>query len=526
MAVFLGREPGTPEEALRALGALLRADPAEKREFVEEAHEVWVKGTSWEMGETSRAAAVFLAALEEATRRLAEANGWKRSRGDRSTIRVTGDDIWSSKIHVVVTPKKPRGELTFWFGENLNQKALWAAAYAVARGKEITVAAPSSRIGEKVKRMIATRAARVAKVEKGATYLTPWGEEIPLRPGDRWEHPEWYEPRIAEATDCLREVLEEGEEPEEEEERPWPHQTRLPVWAIRAVLEAQGEDLDGVGREYLHLLEREALEALDALTLDADVYYEGDLRKLLGNPHRRRTQAPWYARWARVNVPTYEYVLQAWKDFLEVRGKKEVWHWGKMARLLGPVVANKVVLMGFRDPELAFSHALHHGLKVAQKLRRGKRWARVNPIAVLVHEVAHHLAELRAKEQGVFRLSERDAQALREYFAKVARGEKAELPAHLREVLERKEEASTDFLREFGVEPSVEVDYDLLLLRGKVRETIEEVKLLWGERGLEFVEALMDGADPEGARVRSGLPRAQAEEILAYLRQELEGWAD
>ncbi|MCH1927684.1 hypothetical protein L6232_23095, partial [Shewanella sp. C31] len=58
--------------------------------------------------------------------------------------------------------------------------------------------------------MIATRAARVAKVERGATYLTPWGEEIPLRPGDRWDHPEWYEPRIAEAVRALREVLEEA----------------------------------------------------------------------------------------------------------------------------------------------------------------------------------------------------------------------------------------------------------------------------------------------------------------------------
>ncbi|BDG23752.1 hypothetical protein [Thermus thermophilus] len=125
-----------------------------------------------------------------------------------------------------------------------------------------------------------------------------------------------------------------------------------------------------------------------------------------------------------------------------------------------------------------------------------------------------------------FRLSERDAQAVREYFAKVALGEQAELPEHLRRVLEEKEYVSADFLRDYGVESAEEVDYDTFLLRQRVKELLEEVKFLWGDPGLAFVEALMDGATPEGAQIRSGLPRAQAEEILAHLRQELEGWAD
>ncbi|RTI35777.1 hypothetical protein [Thermus scotoductus] len=527
----LGREPRTPEEALRALGAFLRANPTEKGEFLREAHEVWVRGISWEIRDRSPVAVVVLVALEEATRRLAERHGWKRKREDKPAIRVTGDDVWSQRIRVRVV-SNPRGEgVDFWFSGEINQKVLWAAAFAVAQGKQICVAVPSSRIGEKVKRMIATRAARVAK-QSGDKYLTPWGKEIPLLPGDRWEHPDWDEPRIAEAVRALREILGELEEDTEPEgdRGPWAHQTRLPTWAIRAILENQGEDLEGVGWEYLHLLEREALEALDSLTLNADVYYEGDLRSLLGHtPRSRRRAKPWFSRWVG-GVPTYGEVLQDWKDFLEVRetkkGDKEIWYWGKMAKNLAPTIAHRVVLMGFGDPEFAFYQTLHHGLKVAQRLRRRKKWAEVNPIAILAYEVAHFLSELRAEEQGLFRLSERDAQALREYFAKLSLGETPELPGHLRRVLEEKEYASTDFLKDYGVEPSEEVDYDYLILRGKVRELVEEVKLLWGDPGLAFVEALMDGATPKGAEIRSGLPRAQAEEILAHLRQELEGWAD
>ncbi len=503
----LGREPRTPEEALRALGVLLRANPTEKEGFLKEAHEVWVKGASWEIRDRSPVAVVVLAALEEATRRLAERHGWKRKREDKPAIRVTGDDVWSQRIRVRVV-SNPRGErVDFWFGETLNQKALWAAAYAVAQGKEIRVAVPSSRIGEKVKRMIATRAARVAK-QSGDKYLTPWGKEIPLCPGDKWEHPEWYEPRIAEAVRALREILEEHEDVEEPDRGPWAHQTRLPTWAIRAILEAQGEDLEGVEWEYLHLLEREALEALDAITLDTDIYYEKDLQALLGHtPRSRRRAKPWFSRWVG-GVPTYGEVLQDWKDFLEVRktrkGDKEIWYWWKMARNLAPIIANKVLIMGFRDSESAFFQALHHGLRVAQRLRRGKKWAEVNPIAILTHEAAHFLSELRAQEQGLFRLSEKDSQAVREYFAKVALGEQAELPEHLRRVLEEKEYVSADFLRDYGVEPAEEVDYDTFLLRQRVKELLEEVKSLWGDQGLKFVEALMDGAELPRER-RSGL---------------------
>ncbi len=518
---ILGGDPRTPEEALRALGSFLRANPTEKEEFLREAHEVWVRGISWEIRDRSPVAVVVLAALEEATRRLAERHGWKRKE-DKPVTRVTGDDVWSQRIRIVVS--NPRGEgVDFWFSGEINQKVLWAAAFAVAQGKQICVAVPSPQIGEKVKRMIATRAARVAKQKSGDKYLTPWGKEIPLLPGDRWEHPDWDEPRIAEAVRALREILEEeGPEEDPEPDRPWPHQTRLPRWAIRAILENQGEDLEGVGWEYLHLLEREALEALDSLTLSADVYYEGDLRSLLGRTPGARSVQPWFAKWAR-RVPTYGEVFQDWRDFLEV-GDKEIWYWGKMVQHLAPIIAHRVVLMGVGDPEPAFWQALHHGLKVAQRLRRRRKWAAVNPIAILVHDVAHFLSELRAEEQGVFRLSRRDAQALREYFAKLSLGETPELPGHLRQVLGG-ECISIDSLKDCGVEPSEEVDYDYLILRGKVREVIEEVKLLWGDPGLAFVEALMDGATPEGAGIRSGLPRAQAEEILAYLRQELEGWA-
>ncbi len=101
------------------------------------------------------------------------------------------------------------------------------------------------------------------------------------------------------------------------------------------------------------------------------------------------------------------------------------------------------------------------------------------------------------------------------------------LPEVLREALEAEAIYSDFFLHELGVDPApYEPDYDTLLLRRKVEEILGDVRALWGHQGVSFVEALMDGAQVPGAVVRSGIPKAQAEEILAHLRRELEGWAE
>lgn len=529
----LGRVPQTPEEALRTLGLLLRADPVVKEEFIKEAHAAWVRG-GWEVvGDNTPEALVVLAALEEATRRLAERHKWKKGGERRDTVRVIkGQNLWESRIEIMVAPRAPRGKGVFWVeGKTLNQKVLWRAAYEVADGKEITLAAPSRKLAEKAAQMVALRAAKLAvrsgkEQEGSATITMPWGDKVRVLPGDRWEDLSRQEPRIAEALRGLREILEYEHEEDEDVEDSWVHQTRVPVWAIRALLEAQGEELEGVETAYLYDLQEEVLSEFHE---EMDVYSEAEWRKRGIVPFPRKNRETWFHRVARFSAPTYEEVLLRWREFRGTRGKKSFFNWGKMFPLLAPLAALEALERKSRDPEQAAMDALHHALKVAARLRLREEWAEVNPLLYLSAEIRHYLQEER--ERLHFSFSQEDKAILKRYFAALSRGVPEEearklLPKALREVLET-EFVSAEALLEKGVDPAPqEPDYDTLLLKGKVRELLEDVEALWGPQGVSFVEALMDGAQTPGAIVRSGLPQARAEEILAYLRQELEGWAE
>jgi len=78
IAALGGVVPRDPAEVLKVLGNLLRADPAEKARFVEDAHAAWVGGGWAIRGDSSPETRVILMALEEATRRLAEQRRWVR----------------------------------------------------------------------------------------------------------------------------------------------------------------------------------------------------------------------------------------------------------------------------------------------------------------------------------------------------------------------------------------------------------------------------------------------------------------
>ncbi len=95
----------------------------------------------------------------------------------------------------MATPKRPNKEGVFWFEDALNQKALWAAAYKVAAGERVLVAARSRRVAERAAHMIAARAAKIAARKEEGDFLTmPWGERVRLfpggPPGGRRGHPE------------------------------------------------------------------------------------------------------------------------------------------------------------------------------------------------------------------------------------------------------------------------------------------------------------------------------------------------
>ncbi len=250
----LGRAPQTPEEALATLGALLRANPAEKEEFVKEAHEVWVKGTSWEVRGTL-----------PRWRRWSSPpwkrppGGWRKSSGggkgvtNRKSGSSRGVTSGSPGLTILVTPKRPDKEGVFWIdGYAQPEGHLEGRLRGGGEGKEITSGGvlPGSS-PRRAAHMVATRAAKIAARKEEGDFLTmPWGERVRLLFGDRWEDLERLEPRVLEAIRGLREILEEGEELDsldssEKSEDSWVHQTRVPVWAIRALLEAQGEDLRG-----------------------------------------------------------------------------------------------------------------------------------------------------------------------------------------------------------------------------------------------------------------------------------------
>ncbi len=524
IAAALGRDPRTPEEALGVLGAFLRSDPAEKARFLEEAHAAWVRG-GWELkGDSSPEAKVVLMALTEATRRLAERYGWKR--GEESTkLRVT-EEVAQRVVVVQANSSELPKEAVFRVGpQGLSQAALWKAAYMAAEGKTVYLVGP---VAHKVKRMVLDRVGKLL-AKATPTVRMPWGEEVRFLPGDRWEDPEAPEPRIAAAIRELRSIVKEWEEVVEEEEEnevAWVHQTQVSRRALKALwvqLDPEAKEVEAV------YLGEEALRLLDGV--EVDVYNPEEIHRVLGLGKRPSRRQP--TGWQRLVEEIVRYGrFFTYREVKEVfEGKGKSW---QVYRLLQPLVAWEVQTLGFKDPESAFQEGILEGVKVARRLKSKGKAMKVNPLVYLVAEVRKFLLELRAREVGVFRLSWREAKAVRRYFAFIKHGlssreaaEKAGLPKELREALELGGELSADAFLEVGVDPAAEeVDYDTYLLRMKVREVKEEVSLFWGPRGEEFLELLMDGVAPYAAAYQLGLAPEFAEEVTAYLREQLEPWVE
>jgi len=529
VAALGGVVPQDPAEVLKVLGNLLRADPAEKARFLEDAHAVWVGG-GWAIRNPSPQERVILMALDEATRRLAEQHRWVRPGGQKPRIRVSQENVWQSRIRIV---RKAKGEGVFRVGANgLSDKALWAAAYRVQKGQEVVLVAPPALEGvaRKVAQMIARRAAQIDG-GKTPTIRTPYGEVRLLR-GDRWEDPdpEALEPRLLAAWKILVAAEEEfGKAEGEEEARDWAHQTRVNPALIRDLL---GDEAEGVETAYIledHSLVQGALRRLDEVVGDKefDVYAFTTVRRRVN---------PWWKRFLG-QVPTFGELREAWASFLEVRGEKEIWRVGKLFRYLTLLAAAEALIVEAKDPESAVMEAVEEALAEAKRLRRKERWDRLNPLLFLAPVIRFKVAEFRAREFGVTRISRDEARAVSRYFRLRAEGlepeeaaEKAKLPAHLREAIEGGRGSyavSTDYLRDHGVEPGEEPDYDTILLRAKVGELIEEVRTLWGEQGVIFVDHLLSGREiPAAQTLTPGLTPDRAEEIVAHLRRELEGWAE
>jgi len=533
LAALGGVVPRDPAEVLRVLGNLLRADPAEERKFIEDAHAAWVGGGWAVKGDPSPETRVLLMALEEGTRLVAEQRGWVRPGGPKPRIRVSEENIWQSRIRIVREAKK--GEGVFRVGEGgLSDKALWAAAYRVQKGQEVILVAPPALEGvaRKVAQLIARRAAQIDGGNT-PTVKTPHGE-VRLLHGDRWEDPEALEPRLLAAWKILMAAEAEGfEEAEgEEEARDWAHQTRINPALIRDLL---GEEAEGVETAYIledHSLVQEALRRLDEVVGDKefDVY---------AFPATKRRANPWWKRFLG-HVPTFGELREAWTGFLEVRRKRGkslgVWRVGKLFRYLTLLAAAEALITEARDPESAVMEAVEEALAEAKRLRRKERWDRLNPLIFLLPVIRSKVAEVRVREFGVTRISRDEARAVSRYFRLRAELEpeeaakKAKLPAHLREAIEGGRGSyavSTDYLRDYGLEPGEEPDYDTILLRAKVGELIEEVRTIWGEQGVIFVDHLLSGREiPAAQTLTPGLTPSRAEEIVAHLRRELEGWAE
>jgi hypothetical protein len=533
LAALGGVVPRDPAEVLKVLGSLLRADPAEKDRFIEDAHAVWVGG-GWAIKGASGPEKVILMALQEATRRLAEKHGWSRPGAPKPRIRVEKENVWLSRIRIV--RQAPKGEGVFKVGPHgLSDKALWAAAYLVQKGQEVVLVAPPALEGvaRTVVRMIAHRA---AQIDGGRffTVRTPYGE-VRLLHGDSWEAPEVLEPRLLAAWRILVAAeTEDFEEAEgEEEARDWVHQTRVNPVLIRELL---GEEAEGV--EDCYLLEDYSL-VQDVLGL-LDEMVGGEEFNVYASPSTIRRRDPWWRRFLG-QVPTFGELREAWAGFLEVRGegkkKREIWKTGKIFRYLTLLAAAEALITGARDPESAVMEAVEEALAEAKRLRRKEGWDRLNPLIFLVPVIRHKVAEFRVREFGVTRISRDEARAVSLYFRLRAKGvepgkaaKRAKLPPHLREAIEEGHGSyavSTEYLKEFGFEPGEEPDYDTLLLRAKVKELVEEIRAIWGERGVLFVEHLLSGREiPAAQTFTPGLTPGQAEEIVAHLRRELEGWAE
>jgi hypothetical protein len=257
------------------------------------------------------------------------------------------------------------------------------------------------------------------------------------------------------------------------------------------------------------------------------------------SPATKRRVRPWWRRFVGP-VPTFGELREAWVSFLEVRGngkKKEIWRAGKLFRYLTLLAAAEALITETRDPESAVMEAVEEALAEAKRLRRKEKWDRLNPLLFLAPVIRSKVAEFRVREFGVTRISRDEARAVSRYFRLRAEGlepeeaaKKAKLPTHLREAIEGGQGSyavSTDYLRDYGLEPGEEPEYDTILLRAKVRELIEEVRTIWGDQGVIFVDHLLDGREiPAAQTLTPGLTPSRAEEIVAHLRRELEGWAE
>lgn len=521
MVEALGRNPQTPEEALGVLGALLRSDPAEKEEFIRQAHQAWVGGGWAVKGDPSPEAKVVLMALVEATRRLAERYGWKRG-GSSPRLRVAEEVAQRVRIGKA----EAKGSNVFRVGPNgLSQRALWKAAYLVAQGEEVVLVGP---LAAKARQLVLAKAAKVlAKAKARDVVRMPWGEEVPLLRGDRWEDLSLPEPRIAAALRELRELLERRQEEEVEEEvrEPWAHQTRVSPIALKRLW----EEVDPEAREVEAVYLQDQLEVLDLLDgVEVDVYHPEELHRVLGIVPGSRPRRP--EGWQRILEEVVRYGRPfTYGEVKEVFSRKRR-DWA-LYRLLQAPVAWEVETLGFKDPESAFQEGILKGLLVGRRWRLGE----VNPMVYLLAEVRKHLLELRAREVGVFRLPWEKARAVRRYFALVHKhglpseeaAKRAGLPPEVREALVGGKELSVEVFLQVGVDPTgEEVDYDTYLLKRKVEELRKEVRELWGAPGEEFLELLLDGVAPHVAAYQLGLGAEFAEEVVGYLRDELEPWVE
>lgn len=533
IAAALGRDPRTPEEALGVLGNLLRADPTEKARFLEEAHAAWVRGGWAVRGDNTPTAGVVLAALEEATRRLAERYGWQRVEV-KARVRVPKEVL--SLLRVAPRGVRLDGEGVFVVSSQFSEKAAWKAAYRLVRGETVVLLPKTgekdvlkvrSLILEKVKTLL-------QKQEEGERVKLPWGETVRVLPGDRWEDLEAPEPRISAAIRGLREATEVLREEQEEEEEigvpgNWVHQTRVNPWLVKVYLKGEAR---GVEAAYL---QDEAF--LRDLYGEVNIYNPGELAAFLGVELRERGKAR--GGWVLILEQQARKFPPSYKDVQERFTRKGSKGWVSWAGLplLEPLVAYEVNALGFKDPEAAYQDGLMEALEIwgrlqrkyAQEVKEGKGF---NPLLFLVPELRKFLLELRAQEVGVFRLSRADAQKLRKYFYlrergldPIEAGRKAGLSPELLSALQA-EDVSGDALVELGVDPREEVDYDTFLLRVKVKELKEEIARWWGPKGEAFVEALMEGQTSLGAQLEVGLSNEEAEEIKDFLRSELEGWVE
>ena len=478
IAAALGRDPSTPEEALEVLGNLLRSNPAEKERFKAEAYAAWVGGGWVSRGDNTPTARIALAALEEATRRLADRYGWERGE-EEPEIRLPKEIRERLRV---LSRGKAQGEGVFLVPpDGLSEKAVWAAAYRLLKGQQV-ILVPFSGTKEEVllfsrRKILEGVKELLLKKEEENTVRMPWGERVRLLPGDKWEALGKKEPRLLEAIRGLQAQVLEWDLVRGEERVRWEHE-EVPfalAWAHR-------------------------------------------------DPERPLSRPKWsYSTWelvvrrgARVTPPTYG----------EVKEKLEKPSWAAV-HLLAPLVAYEVNALGFKDPEAAYQEGLLQALGIWDRLREKK--GDLNPILFLAPELRKYLLELRAREVEVFEFPRSVVRKLRKYFALVGQGEppeKAAQEAGLPQELVQTGQLSADELAEKGVEPSEEMDYDVLLLRTRVKEVKEEIAKWYGSAGVAFMDALMDGASIEGAQVRSRINPELASQIVDYLRSELEGWAD